>query len=63
MRKFKARPFEAMYVGDMPIDVQAGRRAGVRTIVVTSGSSTKKEIEAEKPAILLKNAAELLKIL
>lgn len=63
MRRFKVIPFETMYVGDMPIDAQTGRRAGVKTIIVTSGSSTKKEIEAEKPGIILKNAVDLLKIL
>lgn len=63
MRKIKVCPFETIYVGDMPLDAQAGKRAGVRTIIVTSGSSTKKEIEIEKPAIILKKAADLLKIL
>ena len=62
MRRFKVSPFETRYVGDMPIDAEAGKRAGVKTIIVTSGSSTKKEIEAEKPGIILKNVADLLKI-
>lgn len=63
MHRFKVRPFETMYVGDMSIDVQAGKRAGVMTVIVTSGSSTKKEIEAERPTVILKKAADLLKIM
>ena len=40
---------EALYVGDMTIDVQTGRRAGVKTIAVTTGSSTRAEIRRQKP--------------
>jgi len=32
---------EAVYVGDMPIDAEAGGRAGVRVILVCGGSSSK----------------------
>lgn len=63
LRKFKIEPFRAIYVGDMAIDVQAGRRAGVRTVIVTTGSSSKKEIKAEKPAFIIAKIVELLKIL
>jgi phosphoglycolate phosphatase-like HAD superfamily hydrolase len=30
---------EALYVGDMPIDADAGARAGVRVVLVSGGSS------------------------
>ncbi len=63
MHKFKVSPFETMYVGDMSIDVKAGKRAGAMTVIVTRGSSTKKEIEAEKPTVILNKAADLLRIL
>lgn len=49
MKKAAAAREETMYVGDMAIDAQAGRRAGVKTVIVTTGSSHKAEIKREKP--------------
>ncbi len=63
MREFKVEPLRTIYVGDMAIDVQTGRRAGVRTVIVTTGSSSKKEIKAEKPAFIIGQIVDLLKIL
>ncbi len=40
---------QAIYVGDMVIDAQAGRRAGISTIIVTGGSSSKAQIKKEAP--------------
>jgi len=63
LRKFKLGPEQAVYVGDMDIDAQTGRRAGISTIIVTTGSSSKSEILAEKPAIIIGNINKLLRIL
>jgi len=63
MRRFKAKPAETLYIGDMAIDAQAGRRAGVKTIIVLTGSSTKSQIREEKPYRILKRIGELVKIL
>jgi len=63
MRKFGVRPRETVYVGDMVIDAQAGRRAKVKTIIVTTGSSTKTEINKENPCRIISNISELLEIL
>jgi len=63
MRRIKVKPKETLYIGDMTIDAQAGRRAGVKTIIVTTGSSTKLQIRKEKPYRILKRIEELLKIL
>jgi phosphoglycolate phosphatase len=49
MRRFFLKPSQALYVGDMAIDAQAGRRAQVKTVIVTGGSSKKSEIAKEKP--------------
>lgn len=57
------RPSQALYIGDMAIDAKAGRRAKVKTIIVTTGSSTGLEIKKEKPYRIIHNIAELLKIL
>ena len=63
MLKLRVKPCETMYVGDMIIDVQAGKRAKVMTIAVTTGSNTKKELLAEKPYRIIKNIVELRKLL
>lgn len=45
---------QAFYVGDMAIDAEAGRRAGIKTIVVLGGSSSELEIKREKPFRVLR---------
>jgi len=60
MQRFKVVPTETLYIGDMTIDAQAGRRAGVKTIIVTTGSSTELQIKTEKPYHILKRIEELV---
>ena len=63
MRKFSVKPYQTIYVGDMAIDAQAGRRAKVKTIMVTTGSSTRGEIQKEEPYRIIRRIRDLLKIL
>jgi phosphoglycolate phosphatase len=49
MRNLRAKPGETIYVGDMVVDVKAGRNAGVRTIAVTGGSSSRRELIRARP--------------
>jgi phosphoglycolate phosphatase len=49
IRRFKLNKSQVLYVGDMAIDAQAGRRAKVKTIIVTGGSSSLAEIRKERP--------------
>lgn len=53
--RFGFRPQQVLYVGDMTIDIEAGRRAKVRTIAVMGGSSTTKELRKEIPCRIIKN--------
>ena len=53
LKKFSLKPQEAFYVGDMGIDVQAGQRARIKTIAVTTGSSTKGELARFKPYVII----------
>ncbi|MBI5145562.1 MAG: HAD-IA family hydrolase [Candidatus Omnitrophica bacterium] len=62
-QRFSLKPKEVFYVGDMVIDAQAGRRAKIKTIIVTTGSSTKAEIRKEEPYRIINRLAELLNIL
>jgi len=63
MQKLSARPWQALYVGDMTIDAQAGRRAKVKTIIVTTGSSTNYQIKKERPYRIIRKIKELRGIL
>ncbi|MBU0504065.1 MAG: HAD family hydrolase [Candidatus Omnitrophota bacterium] len=53
MCRFSVKPREVIYVGDMTVDAQAGRRAKVITVMVTTGSSTRKELKNEKPSYII----------
>jgi phosphoglycolate phosphatase len=63
IRKFSLKPKQALYVGDMALDAQAGRRAGISTIIVATGSSRLTEIKKEKPALVIREVLELLEVL
>ncbi|MFH1889187.1 MAG: HAD family hydrolase [Candidatus Omnitrophota bacterium] len=63
MRRFILRPSETIYVGDMTIDARAGKAAKVKTIIVTTGSSSREEIKRERPYRVIGRIAELLRIL
>ena len=63
MRRFSVKKEQTLYVGDMTIDVITGKNAKVKTIAVTSGSSSKKELAKLKPFILLPSVDKLINIL
>jgi phosphoglycolate phosphatase len=63
MQRFSVKSSQTLYVGDMTIDAQAGRRAKVKTIMVTTGSSTIRQIKKEKPFCIIRSIRNLLKIL
>ncbi len=63
MRRIGVKPSEAVYVGDMALDAQAGRRARVKTVILTTGSSSKREILAQNPAYIIRSIKGLLKII
>jgi HAD superfamily hydrolase (TIGR01509 family) len=56
-------PGDAAYVGDSPIDIQAGRAAGVHTVGVLTGTSTREVLAAVSPDHILGGAPELLELL
>lgn len=63
MKELGLKPKDTLYVGDMTIDAQAGRGAGVRTIIVTTGSSLKDEIKQEMPYRIIARISQLPRIL
>ncbi len=60
MEKLRVSPGETLYVGDMTVDAETGKRAGVKTIVVLTGSSSKEEVLAAKPFKVINQLSELL---
>lgn len=63
LRKFELNSHQAVYVGDMPIDIEAGKNAGITTIGVSTGSSTKEELKAAQPDYILEKISEVRNIL
>ena len=56
-------PSEAIYIGDSPIDIQAGKAAGVRTVGVLTGTSTNTVLQEEQADYILSSVVELPHIL
>ena len=63
MKKLKIKPRQVVYVGDMTIDVETARNAGIRSIAMLGGSSSLTEIKKAKPFKILKSLAFLKKYL
>ena len=63
LKKFSLRPRQALYVGDMTIDIQTGKSAKVKTVAVVTGSSTKREIERLEPLKAIFNIFSLSDII
>ena len=57
-----ARPDETLFVGDMTIDVDTARAAGLAVAVAATGSSPRKELEAAGPDVLLESLADVLEL-
>lgn len=55
-------PADALFVGDMPVDVSAARNSGMDVAVIPTGSSTTEELAATDPDHFLERFSDLLKI-
>lgn len=55
IKEFGLELSQAIYVGDMTVDVETGKNAGVATIAVTTGSSTREELEQLNPFKVIEN--------
>jgi len=49
IKRFAFKKSQVLYVGDMAIDAQTARRAKVKAVMVTGGSSSRLEIKREQP--------------
>jgi pyrophosphatase PpaX len=62
-KKLEVDPRECVVVGDSPLDVRAGKRAGAFTIAVLSNTYTKKQLESAKPTIIIEKLESVLNVL
>ena len=53
---------ETLVIGDMPVDILMGSRAGCRTCAVTYGNATRKELEEAGSDYIINDITELLRI-
>ena len=63
MRRLRVKRTQTLYVGDMTTDARTGSRAGVKTIIVATGSSTISEIRKAHPQRVIRDLSALLKLL
>lgn len=61
LKDLDVRPGKAVYVGDMHIDMQAGRRARMRTVGIPTGSCSRGELESENPTRVIRHPGDILK--
>ena len=63
IKLLKSTVAHTFYCGDTPQDIVQGRRAGVKTVGLTTGLYSKEELEKEKPDFVFDNVEGVLRIL
>lgn len=56
-RKFnvKINKRDVFYIGDAPLDIEAGKKSGVKTIAVATGIFSRKDLEKSNPQFIFDN--------
>ena len=60
LERLGAGPEAAIYVGDSPFDVEAGRAAGTATAAVTWGIFPRADLERSRPTYVLTRPQEIV---
>lgn len=63
MERFGADPFETVYVGDSPFDLQAAHAASVTSVAVSWGAFTEARLRSEGPTHVVRTPSELHEVL
>jgi len=63
MKALKVSGEEAMMVGDHPIDIQAGKKVGMKTVGVLTGRTRKEDFEKAGADYVLGDASEICSLL
>jgi phosphoglycolate phosphatase-like HAD superfamily hydrolase len=59
LRRMDVRPDCGLAVGDSPMDIRAGKRAGALTIGVLSGIANREQLEAEEPTLIIDDVGQI----
>ncbi len=62
LKKLGVSKEDALYVGDMTVDVHAGHNAGVRVVAVLGGSSSHSELKEAGPCGITRKISGLLRV-
>jgi HAD superfamily hydrolase (TIGR01549 family) len=62
LKRWKMKPKDIIFIGDMTSDVDAGKTSKVMTICVASGLAQKIDLQNHNPDILVENTDELIKL-
>jgi phosphoglycolate phosphatase len=58
-KELSVKTSECAVVGDSTVDIEAGRRAGAKTVAVLSGIFSRDELKKEKPDLILESVRKL----
>ncbi len=62
LKEIGVSPNNAIYIGDLPLDIKAGKNAGVKTIAVTTGLVPRSDLEREAPDNVVRHITEITSI-
>jgi HAD superfamily hydrolase (TIGR01549 family) len=62
LQKWKMKPSDVIFIGDMTTDIEAGKAANVKMICVASGLAKKETLLEHEPDILVDNTENLIKL-
>jgi len=60
VRRFRLTPSRTVLVGDSPVDVQAGKAAGILTCAVLGGYADPEALAREAPDLIVPNLPALI---
>ncbi|MFQ5482256.1 MAG: HAD family hydrolase [Nitrospinaceae bacterium] len=63
LEKHGLQPDELLFIGDSPVDIQAGKRAGAATCAVTYGLHPTPTLQAAQPDFLITSMEELIPLI
>jgi phosphoglycolate phosphatase len=63
LKKQRLKPEETIYVGDEARDIEAAKKAKIKTISVTWGFNSRKVLKKLKPDFLIDRPSELIKVI
>lgn len=63
IEKYKVSPKQTLFIGDMTVDIETGKNAGVHTCAVTYGFHPRSQLEKLNPDFLIDDILELKELI